>query len=338
MTLNGVMIVPTGVGAAIGGHSGDANPAAKLVASVCDRLITHPNVVNAADINEMTDNTLYVEGSILDRFLEGEVQLQEVRANRVLVVANMPLRSETVNAVSAARSTIGVEAEVLALDTPLEMVARFEDGVATGDVRGWEELVDQVREQEFDALAIHTPIQVDRRLSIDYYTEGGVNPWGGVEAKASKLIASALDKPVAHAPLDNTSPEDEELYYILDRVVDPRQAPEAVTASCLHSVLRGLWRAPRIGKGLSVDDVDFLLTPVGCVGRPHRACLERGIPVIAVEENTTCLDDPMPEEFVMVRSYMEAVGLVQAMRMGISPDALRRPLAHTTVTVPRTGD
>ncbi len=338
MTINGVMIVPTGVGAAIGGNSGDANPAAKLVASVCHRLITHPNVVNAADINEMTDNTLYVEGSILDRFLEGEVQLQEVRANRVLVVANMPLRSETVNAVSAARSTIGVEAEILALDTPLEMEARFEQGVATGDVRGWEELVYQVRDLDFDALAIHTPIQVDRRLSIDYYTKGGVNPWGGVEAKASKLIASALDRPVAHAPLDNTSPEDEELYYILDQVVDPRQAPEAVTASCLHSVLKGLWRAPRIGPGLSVEDVDFLLTPVGCVGRPHRACLERGIPVIAVEDNTTCLDDEMPEEFIMVRSYMEAVGLVQAMKVGISPDALRRPLAHTTVTVPRAGD
>jgi len=338
MRMTGVMIVPTGIGAAIGGHSGDANPAAKLVASVCDRLITHPNVVNAADINEMTDNTLYVEGSLLDRFLEGEIELQEVNSNRVLVVANLPLRSETVNAVSAARATIGIEAEILVLDTPLEMVARLEDGVATGDIKGWEELVEQVQDHTFDALAIHTPIKVDRQVTIDYYTKGGVNPWGGVEARASKLIATALDKPVAHAPLDNTPPEDEELYYILDQVVDPRQAPEAVTASCLHSVLRGLWRAPRIGKGLSVDDVDFLLTPVDCVGRPHRACLERGIPIIAVEENTTSLDDEMPDEFVLVQSYMEAVGMIQAMRVGVSPASLRRPLGHTEVTVPRTGD
>ena len=335
MTMTGVMIVPTGIGAAIGGHSGDANPAAKLVASVCDRLITHPNVVNAADINEMTDNTLYVEGSILDRFLEGEVELQEVRSNRILVVANLPIHSETVNAVSAARATIGVEAEILVLDTPLEMVARLEEGVATGEVTGWRELVETVKEHEFDALAIHTPIQVDRDLTIEYYTKGGVNPWGGVEAKASKLIATALDKPVAHAPLDNTPPGDGELYYILDRVVDPRQAPEAVTASCLHSVLRGLWRAPRIGKGVSVDDVDFLLTPVNCVGRPHRACLERGI---AVEENTTCLNDDMPDEFMLVGSYMEAVGLIQAMRIGVSPASVHRPLDHTEVTVSRTDE
>lgn len=338
MTMTGVMIVPTGIGAAIGGHSGDANPAAKLVASVCDRLITHPNVVNAADINEMTDNTLYVEGSILDRFLEGEIELQEVRSNRILVVANLPLRSETVNAVSAARATIGVEAEILVLDTPLEMVARLGEGVATGEVTGWRELVETVKEHEFDALAIHTPIQVDRDLTIEYYTNGGVNPWGGVEAKASKLIATALDKPVAHAPLDNTPPGDGELYYILDRVVDPRQAPEAVTASCLHSVLRGLWRAPRIGKGVSVDDVDFLLTPVNCVGRPHRACLERGIPVIAVEENTTCLDNEMPDEFMLAGSYMEAVGLIQAMRIGVSPASVHRPLGHTEVTVSGTDE
>lgn len=338
MTMTGVMIVPTGIGAAIGGHSGDANPAAKLVASVCDRLITHPNVVNAADINEMTDNTLYVEGSILDRFLEGDIELQEVMSNKILVVTNLPLRSETVNAVSAARATVGIEAEVLVLDTPLEMVARLEEGGATGEVTGWKEMVETVQDLEFDALAIHTPIKVDRGLTIDYYTKGGINPWGGVEAKASKLIATALEKPVAHAPLDVTPPDDRELYNILDRAVDPRQAPEAVTVSCLHSVLRGLWRAPRIGKGISVDDVDFLLTPVGCVGRPHRACLERGIPVIAVEENTTCLDDEMPDVFTIVGSYMEAVGMIQAMRIGISPESVSRPLYHTKVDVPRTSD
>ena len=53
----GVLIIPTGIGAEIGGHAGDGNPVAKLIASCCDKLITHPNVVNAADINEMPSNT-----------------------------------------------------------------------------------------------------------------------------------------------------------------------------------------------------------------------------------------------------------------------------------------
>jgi len=52
----GVMIVPTGVGAQIGGHAGDAAPAAKLIASCCDKLIIHPNVVNGSDLNEMTED------------------------------------------------------------------------------------------------------------------------------------------------------------------------------------------------------------------------------------------------------------------------------------------
>ena len=50
---NAVMIVPTGIGAELGGHAGDATPTARLLAGVCDKLITHPNVVNASDINEM---------------------------------------------------------------------------------------------------------------------------------------------------------------------------------------------------------------------------------------------------------------------------------------------
>ena len=59
---NTVFIVPTGIGAEIGGHAGDATPAARVLAAACDNLITHPNVVNASDLNEMPENTLYVEG------------------------------------------------------------------------------------------------------------------------------------------------------------------------------------------------------------------------------------------------------------------------------------
>src|SRR5207249_2422450 len=68
---NAVMLVPTGIGCEIGGHAGDAGPAARLLASVCDRLILHPNVVNGSDMNEMPENALYVESSVLCRLLQG---------------------------------------------------------------------------------------------------------------------------------------------------------------------------------------------------------------------------------------------------------------------------
>ncbi len=78
---NAVLLVPTGIGAELGGHSGDAGPVARLLAATCDNLITHPNVVNAADINELPENALYVEGSVISRLLMGTIGLQKVRSN-----------------------------------------------------------------------------------------------------------------------------------------------------------------------------------------------------------------------------------------------------------------
>ena len=85
---NAVMLVPTGIGAEIGGHAGDAGSAARLLAAACDTLITHPNVVNASDINELPENGLYVEGSVICRLLMGTAGLARVRQNRVLFVCD----------------------------------------------------------------------------------------------------------------------------------------------------------------------------------------------------------------------------------------------------------
>ncbi|MCH8326658.1 MAG: DUF3326 domain-containing protein [Bacteroidetes bacterium] len=169
MDFNGVFIIPTGLGAEIGGHAGDANPAAKLIASVCDNLIIHPNVVNASDINEMTENMLYVEGSQLDRFLQGTLGLQKVFSNRILVVVNAPVMNETINAVSAARATIGADIEILELEHPFTMeYKKRDDGTAGGIVRGGVELLKQIKDYKFDALAIHTPIECNTEISKDY--------------------------------------------------------------------------------------------------------------------------------------------------------------------------
>ncbi len=322
--MNIVLIVPTGIGAEIGGHAGDANPVCKLLASLSDTLVTHPNVVNASDINEMPDNVFYVEGSILDRFLMGEFSLKQPLQNKILVAVNYPIRNDTIKAVSVARVTIGIDADIIELQTPLQMIAKFDNEAATGEVFGWEELTYQVSKVHFDALAIHTPIEVPRDIALAYYRTGGVNPWGGVEAKASKLIATSLNKPVAHAPLENTSPEDTELYNIMSEVVDPRIAPEAISFCHLHCVLKGLNRAPRMSSsGLSVDDIDVMVSPYGCYGKPHRACLEQGIPVIMVRENSTIYNFIPPQSFIVVDNYWEAVGIITCMKVGITRESVR---------------
>ena len=284
--MNIVMIVPTGIGCEIGGHCGDAAPVARLLGECCENLILHPNVVNASDLNEMSPNSLYVEGSQLDLFLEGKVFLQKVKANKVLVAVNKA-DYQSINAVSAARVSLGINAEIVELEKPLRMIAQMKDGIATGEVENWKELVDQVQQHEFDALALATPITIDLETLHHYFKHGGVNPVGGVEAVASKLIADAIGKPVAHGPVD----------YAIEGhcdVVDPRMAVEVITENFIHCVLKGLHKAPQLSKvrGLSVADVDFMVSPYGCFGRPHQACIDAGVPVIVVRENTSALNYP----------------------------------------------
>ncbi len=106
---NAVLLVPTGIGAEIGGHAGDATAVARLLAESCDKLVLHPNVVNASDINEPPDNALYVEGSIVTRLLMGTIGLQPTRANRVLVILDDHMDRHFVDAAinSVSAATLG---------------------------------------------------------------------------------------------------------------------------------------------------------------------------------------------------------------------------------------
>lgn len=328
--MNVAFIIPTGIGCTIGGHAGDATPAAKLIAQVCDKLILHPNVVNASDINEMPDNALYVEGSILDLFLEKEVSLREVKSNRILLVVN-ELKPETENAVNAARTTIGADITIEVLDTPLIMEGIISKGIAGGSVTGVYELIDQFkgRARDYDALAIATPIDVSGNVALEYFrsSEPALNPWGGIEAIVSKRVARGLGKPVAHAPVESDSTKaHEELFGILyTEVVDPRKAAEVISSCYLHCVLKGLHKAPRpiweYG-GISRDTISCLITPYGCIGAPHNACLDAGIPVIVVRENKTVYNETDPR-MIYVENYLEAAGVVACMNAGITASSVR---------------
>ncbi len=326
--MNVVFIIPTGIGCEIGGHAGDANPAVKLIGSCCDKIITHPNAVNASDINEMPENTLYVEGSILNRFLRGEIYLKEVFFNKILLVVNQPLTPDTVNAVNAAKNTIGANIQIEELNTELKMTGFYKEGKADGKVEEWLELCSQIDLESFDALAIQSDIYVEKETKRKYLSgTGGVNPWGGIEAITSKLIADKIDKPVAHSPFDDREAIEDDLKDY-NRVVDPRMAAEMISMCYLHCILKGLHKAPRIDydSGLSVDDVAFLITPIDCVGEPHKACMEAGIPIIAVKENKNVLNDKMPDDFIIVDNYIEAAGLLMAYKAGVDPRTVRRPL------------
>ena len=107
-----ILIVPTGVGAAIGGYAGDALPVARVMAEVCDVLITHPNVLNGAMLYWNLPNTLYVEGYGIDQFCQGNWGLNPVHQNKIGLIFDRgiepDLRLRNLQAADAARATLGL--------------------------------------------------------------------------------------------------------------------------------------------------------------------------------------------------------------------------------------
>ncbi|MBC8481096.1 MAG: DUF3326 domain-containing protein [Planctomycetes bacterium] len=347
---NAVLLVPTGIGAEIGGHSGDAGPIAKLLASVCDNLITHPNVVNAADINELPDNGLYVEGSVITRLLMGTIGLQKVRSNRVMLVIDEHedklFHESAVNAVSAARASLGLDCPVVVtMEDKLLMRSLYSSsGRAVGRIDYFERICEILSEyrDKYDAVALSSVIKVPVNFHRDYYLEDLVNPWGGVEAMLTHAISLLFNIPSAHSPML----ESREILDLDLGVIDPRKAAEIVSVTFLHSILKGLHRSPRIVLNplpgmqpgvLTAADIDCLIIPDRCVGIPTLAAIEQGITVIAVKENKNKMKNDLslypfkPGKLIYVENYLEAVGIMAAMKAGVAPEAVRRPLSFTNV-------
>ncbi len=351
-TFNVVLLVPTGIGAELGGHAGDAGPVARLLAEVSDTLVLHPNVVNASDVNEMPSNSLYVEGSVVTRLLMGTVGLLSVRSNRVVVVidahADKLFVNAAVNAVSAARAAYGLDCvEVIAVDPPIKLYAHYSpSGRAAGRIEGAEgvfKLLDE-RSGTFDAVSLSTVIDVPPEFHQLYFDAEGVmvNPWGGVEAMLTHALSSVYNVPTAHSPMF----ESREIAEVDPGIVDPRMAAEAVSSTFLQCTLKGLRQSPRIitdpdamrdNSVLTVEQISCLVIPEGCLGLPTLAALEQGISVIEVANKNLMKNDlgALPwaaGQFHRASNYLEAAGLIAALRAGISDDSVRRPLRRTSLT------
>jgi hypothetical protein len=356
-----VMLVPTGIGALVGGHAGDAAPAARLLAACADTLITHPNVVNAADINEMSPNTLYVEGSVITRLIMGTAGLAPRRSNRILTVIDdheAPIiRHNAVNSVNAARASAGIACDRIEVLSPrLTMTtSRATSGRATGVVENMDSLLDIIERNrvEFDAVAITSVVNMDAEQQETYFGEPAlmsddasqgeilketVNPFGGIEALLTHCLSTLYNIPTAHSPMYDS-------VEIMNSDVgeyEPRKAAEAVSVSFLHCVLKGLSCSPAIvtdpalfGHRGVISNVDLscLVIPDGCIGLPTLAALEQGMPVIAVKGNKNAMRNDLAalpwqrDQLYRVENYWEAAGVMMALKAGVPPHAVRRPLA-----------
>ena len=89
---------------------------------------------------------------------------------------------------------------------------------------------------------------------------------------------------------------------------------------------------------LTAADISCVVIPDGCVGLPTLAALEQGIPVIAVRENRNRMKNKLEElpfsagKLFIVKNYLEAVGMMTALKSGVAPSSVLRPLEETKVS------
>jgi len=332
------MLVPTGVGARIGGYAGDAAPAFKLLAKASDLLITHPNVVNAALLTDISSNIAVLEGYFIDRFFSEQIALRLNVKHKIAVVidseANEAERILTQNCINAARVVYGLDI----IEKPYFTSAAIDAGDLI-NIKNPDTLLEACSIAVADgatALAVLAVLPEDATSdSAKKYSNGsGIDPIGSIEAKISHLVAQFFLKPCAHAPIvrsKNHQPE----------VVDSRAAAEYLSDSFLASVFKCLQYSPQIipieqhhrllssiytnaadlklfrgPSDLMVYDVANLVVPYdACNNLPCAKAHNYNIELLCVENNKTVLDEPasmfgMPHK--LVKNYFEAAGYLLA--------------------------
>ena len=107
-----LMLVPTGIGCAIGGYAGDALPSARLLAAASGCLITHPNVMNGAALYWSDPRIHYMEGWP-GSLCGWELALRPVQRQRIGLLLDAGIEPELaqrqIQVAEACRATLGLE-------------------------------------------------------------------------------------------------------------------------------------------------------------------------------------------------------------------------------------
>jgi hypothetical protein len=333
-----VLIVPTGVGASIGGYAGDALPVARAIAAVCDTLITHPNVLNGAQLYWPIPNAFYVEGYALDKFAAGCWGLQPVHQNRIGLILDAAIEADLqlrhLQAVDAARATLGLNiSDYVVTDSPLDVeLGIANSGASWGTIANLDSLLRAaevlVKKAGVEAIAVvaRFPDDTDSPQLQQYRQGEGVDPLAGAEAVISHLIVKTFKIPCAHAPALAPLP--------LDRQISPRSAAEEIGYTFLPCVLAGLSKAPqfvtdgRFTESLMTSDrIDAVVVPAtACGGSAILSLSQRSaVQIITVAENQTTMQvspDQLGIKALQVNSYLEAIGVLAAYRAGVNPAIL----------------
>lgn len=318
----GAFIVPTGIGASIGGYAGDASCWARRFAEVAT-LIVNPNVVNAGCFSGITDSMLYVEGYTLDEFFRGNLSLEPVQKNKVGVILDSGISQDVINihinTINAVKTIYDIDIIYEKTNNPVN-VEFFVDksGTSTGEVENIEELLHTAKtllKKGAEAIAIVCKFKEDNfgdNQNETYENGIGVDPIGGVEAIISHYISRELKVPAAHSPAF-------EDYSISTKVVNPKASAEYITPTFLPCILIGLSIAPKITKSekaINISNLNFLVMPYNALGSiPVFEAAKRGIKIYAVKENSSVLNITKEAlslgNVIEVDTYQECLDLIK---------------------------
>ena len=307
-------IVPTGIGASVGGYAGDAGAFARKLSEKYT-LIVNPNVVNAACFSAINDNMLYVEGYALDLFFKEKIALRSSKHNKIGVIFDKAISNNVLNihlnTLNAIKSVYGIETVYDITEEPVGVnFQESSSGISTGNINNPQTLslsAQKLINKGCNALA---PVCLFEDCGDDdaYENAQGVDIVGGVEAVISHLLTREFLLPTAHAPaFENVE--------ISTKIVSPKAAAEYITPTFLPCIILGLYNAPMLipieqksENDICSRDLKAILMPYNSLGStPVFKALENNIPVIAIKENKTVLnvtkDNLCADKIIEVENY-----------------------------------
>lgn len=289
----GAFIIPTGIGATIGGYAGDASFYARKISEKC-KLIVNPNVVNAACFSGINNNMYYVEGYSLNEFFKGNIGLQESFNNKIGIVLDKSIPQEVlnvhINTINAVKTVYGINIIGYEITTKSVGVTFHIDksGISTGNISNLSTIKEATKKlitkgAEAIALVCHFPESED----TNYAQGNGVDPVGGVEAVISHYISKEFKIPTAHAPAFSD-------ITISTELVNPKCSAEYITPTFLPCILIGLNNAPKIVDkkyGININNLDFLIMPYDSLGSIPVIEMNRlNKKIFVIKENKTILN------------------------------------------------
>jgi hypothetical protein len=314
------MVVPTGIGASIGGFAGDASITARNLAKDFN-VIVNPNVVNAACFSGLTDNMLYTEGWTLSQFFKGNLYLVPSENNKIGVIFDKGISQGVINihinTINAVKTVYGIDIidyEITKEPCKVEFY-NTSTGISSGSVVNNKTLLDAGKKLiEKGANCIAVVCKFEEPPEDDYQNGEGVDIVGGVEAVISHYLTRELKVPVVHSPaFENVT--------ISQELVDYKASAEYITPTFLPCILIGLNSAPlfsykKVEHYISIDNLKALIMPYNALGASIVTdALERGIKVFAIKENNSVLNITKTvinkNDIIEVQTYKECAEILK---------------------------